>query len=110
MCGLFNGGVVAPVCYEYSTVGAFFEWWFVMDFFAKNFSAVVVFLVFLLAYLSDFNWILEWWVILRVVLVGLLFVCGFLQEAVIPILIGLIFKLFEYICELRPRFGWIYCY
>ena len=38
MGGLFNGKVVAPLCYEHSTYGVFFEWWFEKAVFALDSS------------------------------------------------------------------------
>ena len=42
--GLFNGKVVAPLCYEHSTYGVFFEWWFETQFLPWIPRGAVVFL------------------------------------------------------------------
>jgi len=102
--GLFNGEVVAPLCYEHSTNGVFFEWWFETQFlpciprgsvvFLDNarfhrrvklcvLAALVgVFLVFLPAYSPDYNCIERRWANMKRALVDLLSNGGSLQDAV----------------------------
>ena len=102
--GLFNNKMIAPLCYEHTTTGVFFEWWFETQFlpnipcgavvFLDNarfhrrvklcvLAALVgVFLVFLPAYFADYNCIEQRWANMKRALVDLLPVCGSLQEAV----------------------------
>ena len=102
--GLFRGRVVAPHCYEHSTNGVFFEWWFETQFLpnvsrgtvvfldnasfhrrAQLFALAVragVFLVFLPAYSPDYNGIEKWWANMKAALIDLVPKCGTLQEAV----------------------------
>jgi len=102
--GLFGGRVVAPLCYEHSTKGVFFEWWFETQFLPRVPHGVVVFLdnarfhrrkylfalasrflvflVFLPAYSPDFNPIEKWWANMKRALIDLLPKCKTLQEAV----------------------------
>ena len=102
--GLFNGKVLAPHCYEHSTTGAFFEWWFGTQFLPlvpkgivvfldnarfhrrKHLSviaaAVGIFLVFLPAYSPDYNCIEKRWANMKAALIDLAPKCKTLQEAV----------------------------
>jgi len=102
--GLFSGKVVAPLCYEHSTNGAFFEWWFETQFLSRIPHGVVVildnarfhrrkqlyalaaragvFLVFLPAYSPDYNCIEQQWANMKRALVDLAPKCETLQEAV----------------------------
>ena len=102
--GLFNDRVLAPHCYEHSTTGCFFEWWFETQFlplvpkgivvFLDNAmfhrrkylsviaAAVGVFLVFLPAYSPDYNCIEKRWANMKTALIDLAPKCKTLQEAV----------------------------
>jgi hypothetical protein len=99
--GLIGGVVVGALCYEHSTCGVFFEWWFETQFLPRVVCGVVVFLdnawfhrrrqlcalaavagVFLPAYSPDFNRIEHKWSSMKRALPDLMPKCENLQDAV----------------------------